>query len=81
MRAGINPAPTVLFVGEGFIPSLLVQLPRESGRDLVFARGSNDSSLASPIVAVETPILWFTDNATTGVEGLISAPGPEESFR
>jgi len=23
MRAGINPAPTVLFVGEGFIPSLL----------------------------------------------------------
>jgi hypothetical protein len=21
MRAGINPAPTVLFVGEGFIPS------------------------------------------------------------
>ena len=37
MRAGINPAPTVLFVGEGFIPSLLVQLPRESGRDLVFA--------------------------------------------
>jgi hypothetical protein len=22
-RAGINPAPTVLFVGDGFIPSLL----------------------------------------------------------
>jgi hypothetical protein len=40
MRAGINPAPTVFIVGDGFIPSLSVRLPPESGRDRVFARGS-----------------------------------------
>ena len=40
----------------------------------------NDSLLPSPIAAVETPILWFTDNATTSPQALVSAPGPEESF-
>jgi hypothetical protein len=42
-RAGINPAPTEMFVGEGFIPSLPFAVVREFTRGRVFARGSSDT--------------------------------------
>jgi hypothetical protein len=42
MRAGINPAPTDLIVGEGFIPSHRMLPPRDLVEKQVYASGCSD---------------------------------------